>query len=210
MNKRVIEHQIQKWNAILTFSSPPPSSPYNQLSSSAIVGQRVPITATAPQIRLDHECANKLNTILKPDQIAGWVFKMPLFFAALHFSSSSPPKCVTMRNNCCKGRVHYGSAPHSEHYWQLSLHSSGGGSLKSSQRCFYASVLLASEGFILFSGETLASPSSFSWKLLLLRNLIKWINSWNYFSKLTLTLSSSSPSPFSLSVFNWFILISYS
>ena len=54
-------------------------------------------------------------------KLLGGFLKCRFFFAALHFSSSSPPKCVTMRNNCCKDRVHYGSAPHSEHYWQLSF-----------------------------------------------------------------------------------------
>ena len=70
-----------------------------------------------------------------------------------------------------------------------------------SQRVFYASVLLASDGFILFSGET-SPPSSLSWKKFLKFTFL----SGKYFSKPTLRLSSSSPSPFSLSVFNWFIL----
>ena len=66
----------------LTFSSPPPSSPYNQLSSSAMVVHSVPISTTAPQISFDHWWAQilaKPNPILKPDQIVGWVFKMPHF-----------------------------------------------------------------------------------------------------------------------------------
>ena len=114
---------------------------------------------------LDHGSAEtSAKLILKPDQIVGWVFKMPHFSQLCTF----PPPLLLNAWRCAiitAARTEFTLA-------QRLIQSIIDNSVytNSSQRCFYASVLLASEGFILFSGETSAPPSAFSWKWLILRN----------------------------------------